>query len=253
MQNRKVNPATLYDVGYGKPPENTQFEKGKSGNPKGRPKGSKNKNPLIKLNQFNHLFSQSMQAVVSANEETGEPPKTVYLALLDIVKERAFGGDLKALQFLIKTSHQIDQTERIRSEKIVEKMHEYKIVTTMEIKHREYKGYSINHILPHPDHVHIDLNNVEVYIRGPSNKKEKELWDIIHAGIKQLIEQIKFNTQAILKLETKSDIRKIWKLISIDINYLHRVKNYFEGWDIIIPWYDVEKCVKLIKEKYPYL
>jgi hypothetical protein len=32
----------LYDVGYGKPPRSAQFTKGKSGNPTGRPKGSKN-------------------------------------------------------------------------------------------------------------------------------------------------------------------------------------------------------------------
>jgi hypothetical protein len=31
-----------YEVGYGKPPKSTQFKKGKSGNPKGRPKASKN-------------------------------------------------------------------------------------------------------------------------------------------------------------------------------------------------------------------
>lgn len=30
-----------YDIGYGKPPKSGQFKKGKSGNPKGRPKGAK--------------------------------------------------------------------------------------------------------------------------------------------------------------------------------------------------------------------
>lgn len=35
-------PAKSYSVGYGKPPKATQFAKGTSGNPKGRPSGSKN-------------------------------------------------------------------------------------------------------------------------------------------------------------------------------------------------------------------
>ena len=30
-----------YQVGYGRPPQHTRFPKGQSGNPKGRPKGSR--------------------------------------------------------------------------------------------------------------------------------------------------------------------------------------------------------------------
>jgi Family of unknown function (DUF5681) len=33
---------STYKVGYGKPPKGGQFKRGKSGNPKGRPKGSLN-------------------------------------------------------------------------------------------------------------------------------------------------------------------------------------------------------------------
>jgi len=36
------------DVGYGKPPKATQFKPGKSGNPKGRPKGSKSLKTLVR-------------------------------------------------------------------------------------------------------------------------------------------------------------------------------------------------------------
>jgi hypothetical protein len=36
-----------YEVGYGKPPQSTQFKKGRSGNSKGRPKASKNVGTML--------------------------------------------------------------------------------------------------------------------------------------------------------------------------------------------------------------
>lgn len=92
----------------------------KRGNPEIRTvarKGQKTKNSLVKLDQFNPLFSQSMQAIVSPNGETDEPPRMVYLTLLEKLKGRAFGVDLKALQFLVKTSHQLDYTECLKNKK----------------------------------------------------------------------------------------------------------------------------------------
>jgi len=41
-KNRKRVSGTAQKVGRGNPPKHTQFRKGTTGNPKGRPKGSKN-------------------------------------------------------------------------------------------------------------------------------------------------------------------------------------------------------------------
>ena len=41
-------PADDYAVGYGRPPKSTQFKSGKSGNPRGRPKGVKSVGRLLK-------------------------------------------------------------------------------------------------------------------------------------------------------------------------------------------------------------
>jgi|GEM_PF-970334 len=147
----------------------------KRGNPEIRTvtrKGQKTKNPLVKLDQFNQLFSQSIQAIVSLNGETEEPPRMVYLTLLEKLKGRAFEVDLKALQFLIKTSHQIDYTECCKNKKVIEKMHDYKFIMNGRVKEKEYKDYSIDHILPHPDHVHIDLKRQKFLFEDQAIKRK---------------------------------------------------------------------------------
>jgi hypothetical protein len=44
---RETKPSADSGVGFGKPPEHTKFKKGHSGNPAGRPKGSRNLKTLI--------------------------------------------------------------------------------------------------------------------------------------------------------------------------------------------------------------
>ena len=83
-----------YEVGYAKPPKHSQFQKGKSGNPKGRPKGSKCAYTLAK-----EMFAKPVMVTVN-----GKPTKMpVIAALFARMLSAAMSGDLKAMKLALDT------------------------------------------------------------------------------------------------------------------------------------------------------
>ena len=86
-----------YEVGYGKPPKDTQFEKGRSGNPKGRPKGSRNRGSIIR---------NIMGREVAVRENGKDRKITVFEALAEKMVAKALNGSMndqvKLIQVLEK-------------------------------------------------------------------------------------------------------------------------------------------------------
>jgi len=81
-----------YEIGYGKPPKDTRFKSGQSGNNKGRPKGSKNTYTLL-----NEILSQKIEV-----KEKGKDLKiSKKLAMLTQLVNKGVKGDIKAISTLL--------------------------------------------------------------------------------------------------------------------------------------------------------
>ena len=82
---------TSYAVGYGRPPKETRFKPGKSGNPKGRSPQSRNLKTIVK-----QVLDEQMQI-----RESGRVRRMQRIeALVRMMMSRAFKGDLKAFALL---------------------------------------------------------------------------------------------------------------------------------------------------------
>ncbi len=82
-----------YEVGYGKPPKAGQFKKGRSGNPRGRPKGAKGVQASIK---------RELESKITVHEGNQQVRITKAEAMAKQLMNKALKGDDKAMMALLK-------------------------------------------------------------------------------------------------------------------------------------------------------
>lgn len=81
-----------YPVGYGKPPQHTRFKQGESGNPTGRPKGSKN---------LTTLLEKELKQRVVVTENGRRRSITKQEAMVKHLVNKAVSGDRPLMQLLL--------------------------------------------------------------------------------------------------------------------------------------------------------
>src|SRR5260370_25083114 len=85
-------------VGYGKPPRHTRFKKGQSGNPRGRPRQSKN---------LATLLTEALNERVVVAENQGRRKITKHQAIITQLVNRSAKADLRAIKILLDIIQQI--------------------------------------------------------------------------------------------------------------------------------------------------
>src|ERR1700757_768867 len=82
-----------YAVGYGRPPRHTRYEKGRSGNPKGRPSGAKN---------MSTLFIEALNETVIIAENGGRRKISKRQAIVKQIVNKAAKGDWRCTKLLLE-------------------------------------------------------------------------------------------------------------------------------------------------------
>ena len=96
------------EVGYGNPPKHFQFKKGKSGNPKGRPKRSASLPDIVRK-----VGSKKINATANGQVET----MTADEGVISKLYSRAVQGDVQAAKEIVKLKQATDQTVMADPEK----------------------------------------------------------------------------------------------------------------------------------------
>lgn len=97
--------AAEQQIGYCKPPKSGQFKKGRSGNPKGRPRKD------MRDRSFEQIFYETAHKRIPVNIQNGKAMMIIKEALALKVLQHAMNGNMQAVRTSMEIIGRLDKTE----------------------------------------------------------------------------------------------------------------------------------------------
>jgi hypothetical protein len=114
-----------YEVGYGKPPRHTRFQKGQSGNPRGRPPGAKN---------LSTLLNEALDERVVVTDNGGRQRITKRQASFKQLVNEAAKGNFRALKLLVDILQDIERRTEPQAEESSFSLADEKVIAQLKAR-----------------------------------------------------------------------------------------------------------------------
>ncbi|PWE28761.1 hypothetical protein DDZ14_18825 [Maritimibacter sp. 55A14] len=173
-------PDSSYNVGYCKPPQSTRFKPGQSGNPRGRPKGAKNKLPRLNEEPLKSIILGEAYRDITVRDGTRAVTIPMAQAIIRSLAVNAAKGEHRAQRLFAEMLSTTERQNKQLADEWLSTAMDYKINWDEELDRRARLGITdLPDPVPHPDHVKIDMNTGQAWVAGPMTKEEVaelEMW-----------------------------------------------------------------------------
>lgn len=174
-----------HEIGYGKPPLQTRFKPGQSGNPRGRPKGAKNKLPALNEERLKGIILEEAYRTIKVRDGEKHISIPMAKAIVRSLALSAAKGSNRATQLFTALVQTTERENKALHDQWLDVALTYKVEWERELDRRKRLNIVAPDPIPHPDDIDIDMNTGQIKQIGPWTKEEKVKWDMFRERKKE--------------------------------------------------------------------